>query len=90
MKEEDYIKAYGVTKDKWLIYNRKKQIEYRTKKRGRPPHHSTTFVKYTRIEEILTSEGHCGFCQMLLSSDYHNNHPLVGCRRHIEKYRKSL
>jgi len=71
-------------------YNRRKQKEYRDLKRGAPPHHKPTFVKYTitaRVlnihvptEEILRQAGHCSYCGMLLESEYHQKHPLVGCQ----------
>lgn len=71
-------------------YNKKKQKEYRDKQRGEPPHHRPTFVKYTiteavlnihiPTEEILKEAGHCSYCGMLLTSEYHQKHPLVGCQ----------
>ena len=81
-------------------YNRRKQKEYRDLKRGAPPHHKPTFIKYTitaRVlnihvptEQILKQAGHCGYCGMLLDHEYHDKHPLVGCERYIREYRDGL
>ncbi len=60
----------------YRAYNREKQQEYRDKKRGKP---ARIYINVSRTEIILKSEGHCSFCGMLLASDYHKLHPLVGC-----------
>ena len=57
----------------WRVYNREKQRLYRERKRGhvaRP---------YNKVKDILEQAGHCPFCAMLLDSEYHKAHPLVGC-----------
>lgn len=61
---------------KWREYNRLKQREYRTKKRGKAPR---KWIAQEKIEDILKSVGHCSYCGMLLKSEYHKLHPLVGC-----------
>jgi hypothetical protein len=67
--------------ERWKAYHAKKQKAYRDIKRGKPPHHLPTFVKYTRAEEVFIASGHCSYCGMLLSSEYHKKHPLVGCQK---------
>ena len=63
----------------WRSYNRRKQWEYRTKRRGSSPRN------YVKWEDVVKAEGHCGCCGMLLDSEYHKAHPLVGCLRWAEK-----
>lgn len=65
----------------YRAYNRTKQKEYRDKKRGKPAHHSVYYVGYQKVDVILKSPGHCTFCGMLLESEYHKKHPLVGCQK---------
>ena len=69
-----------MTKEQRREYNRIKQRFYRDVKRGAPPHHKPTFMKYTRAEEIFRAAGHCSYCGMLLDAEYHKKHPLVGCQ----------
>ena len=64
-----------MNREQWRVYNRQKQRIYRDIKRGRPPH------PYNKVEEILRQAGHCGFCGMLLSAEYHQKHPLIGCQK---------
>lgn len=68
MTEEQYKLRYGATHEQWKNYNRQKQKEYRAK-RG-----------YKR----QPTGQHCGFCGMLLSSEYHKLHPLRGCERYMQ------
>lgn len=66
-----------MTPEERRVYNARKQREYR-RRRGlkREPYKPLTI---SATEEILKSAGHCGYCGMLLESDYHKTHPLVGC-----------
>ena len=83
-----------------LAYKRRKQKEYRDKARGKAPHHKPTFVGYTitervkdirlTTEEIMQRAGHCGYCGCLLTHEWHDKHPLVGCERYIREYRDGL
>lgn len=61
-------------------YKRLKQMEYRTRKRGCPPRS----WRHTEdvMNELVKLEGHCKFCGMLLESEYHKKHPLVGCLKY--------
>ena len=88
-----------MNREQKLAYKKRKQKEYRDKARGKPPHHRPTFVAYTittavlnihvPTEEILKSAGHCGYCGCLLSHEWHDQHPLVGCERYIREYGES-
>ena len=88
MNELDYIKRYGVTREQWVEYNRRKQREYRNAKRGKDPREYIKRIPepYRRWDDVFMSEGHCGCCGMLLSSEYHQGHPLVGCLKWAEKH----
>ena len=70
------------------IYNREKQRMYRDIQRGRParPYKKSPTYGMT-IEEIMKAAGHCGFCGCLLTSEWHDKHPLVGCMRYIAEYK---
>ena len=71
-----------MNKAQWREYNRVKQHEYRDNARGHP---ARPYVKMTQVEEILKAAGHCSFCAMLLSSEYHKQHPLAGCLKAAER-----
>jgi hypothetical protein len=64
-----------MNREQWRVYNREKQRIYREIKRGCPAR------PYVKIEEIMKAAGHCGFCGMLLTSEYHQKHPLIGCQK---------
>ena len=75
-----------MNKERWRVYNRRKQREYRAKWRKEHP----LTKAQLKQEEIFKAVGHCTFCGMLLDSEYHNLHPLRGCliaaqRIHEEK-----
>lgn len=78
-----------MTKDELRAYNREKQASYRLKRRGVPRKYTKTILfiqRFTPIEEIMKSAGHCGYCGILLSHEWHDKHPLVGCMRYIKEY----
>lgn len=78
-----------MNKEEWRVYNRQKQAEYRLKKRGEPRKYIKTeafFHRSISIEVIMKEAGHCGFCGILLSNEWHDKHPLVGCERYIKEY----
>ena len=80
-----------MNREEWRIYNKNKQKEYRDKARNekaargeitRPYIKSPTYWdKFTPVEEIFRRTGHCTYCGMLLSSEYHKQHPLIGCQK---------
>lgn len=63
-------------RERWLENNRKLVKKYRDEQRGKPPR---PYITLTKVEEILKAAGHCSFCGMLLDSEFHRLHPLVGC-----------
>ena len=69
-----------MNREEWRVYNRNKQKYYRNLRRGKPAR------PYNKSDDIMKSEGHCGCCGMLVSSDYHQRHPLVGCLKWAEKH----
>lgn len=71
-----------MNRERRRIYNAMKQREYR---RIRGLKHSEEWIlkRNIKTEDILKSNGHCGFCGMLLNSDYHKGHPLQGCMRYM-------
>lgn len=82
-----------MTSDKRKVYNREKQRFYRTMRRGKParPYVKTDLYvpPRTTTEEILRAAGHCPYCGILLSSEWHDKHPLVGCMKAIKEYKKN-
>lgn len=54
------------------LYQRDWHRAYRRKKGLKREPYKTT-------EAIMKEAGHCGYCGMLLESEYHKKHPLVGC-----------
>jgi hypothetical protein len=83
-----------MTKEQRKKYNAEKQRLYRKLTRGKEARKYEKSEHYQdgrmTIEQIMTAAGHCGFCGCLLSSEWHDKHPLVGCERYIREYHQGV
>lgn len=77
-----------MNQDQRRKYNREKQALYRFKRRGKPRKYTkgtAFFQRHMTTEEIFGLPGHCSFCGMLLSSEYHKVNKLVGCLKALAR-----
>lgn len=80
-----YKTRKGISLVRWRFYNALKQKIYRDKA---PNSHHGQVGRPKK--EVFSTPDHCKFCSMLLTSDYHNKHPLVGCEKYIHEYRAHI